>query len=195
MTNKDLHDKNTRILLIIFGAVFFMIALSFASVPLYNLFCRVTGFAGTTQIAAQAPTEILDRQMTVKFTTTINKKLPWEFTAEVPQLRVHVGQEGFINFIAHNNSDQAMAGTAIYNVTPAKAGKYFTKTQCFCFDYQHLKPNERTNMPVVFFLDPALAKDPNMEDVTTITLSYSFFKADSSELDSALEGFYNTNTE
>lgn len=195
MTNKHQHDKNTRLLLGIFGAVFFMVGLSFASVPLYNMFCRVTGFGGTTQLSTQVPDTILDRQMTVKFTTSINQKLPWSFEAEKSQLKVNVGQEAFINFVAHNESNEALAGTAIYNVTPAKAGKYFMKTQCFCFDYQQLKANERTNMPVMFYLDPSLADDPNMEDVTTVTLSYTFFKADSSELDTALEGFYNSNTE
>ena len=186
------HDKNTKTLLIIFSIVFMMVGLAFASVPLYNIFCRVTGFNGTTGISAKAPDKILDRKLTVKFTTNVNRKLPWEFESETSELKINVGQEALINFTAKNNADEPFAGTAVYNITPLKAGKYFQKTQCFCFDYQILKPNQKMNMPVMFYLDPTLADDPNMEDVTTITLSYSFFKADSSELDSAMEGFYNS---
>jgi cytochrome c oxidase assembly protein subunit 11 len=194
MTNKDIHDKNTKTMLTVFAAVFFMIALSFASVPLYNLFCRVTGFGGTTQISTQLPETILDRKMTVRFNTDVNKNIPWKFNAEQDSITLNVGQDALINFKAMNNGDKPVAGTAVYNVTPLKAGKYFHKTQCFCFDAQVLNPNQDMNMPVVFYIDPSIADDPNMDDVTTITLSYSFFKSDSSELDEAMEKFYNTDT-
>ena len=189
MANKDIHDKNTKTLLIVFGIVFFMVGLAFASVPLYNLFCRVTGFGGTTQISTTLPDRILDRKIKVKFNTDVNRKLPWYFKSETSEISVNIGQDALINFVAKNESNKPVAGTAIYNVTPLKVGKYFQKTQCFCFDYQILKPNERMNMPVVFYIDPAMDDDPNMEDVTTITLSYSFFKANSSELDKAMEEF------
>ena len=192
MTYRDLHDKNTKTLLIVFGVVFLMVGLAFASVPLYNLFCRVTGFGGTTQTSTSLPDTILERQITVKFNTDVNRKLPWDFESETPEVTLNVGQDALINFVAQNNGDKAVAGTAIYNVTPLKAGKYFHKTQCFCFDYQVLKPNEKMNFPVVFYVDPAMDDDPNMEDVTTITLSYSFFQADSSELDAAMETLYNS---
>lgn len=195
MNNKDLHDKNTRLLLILFSVVFGMVALAFASVPLYNLFCQVTGFAGTTQISDQAPETVLDRKITVRFTTDVNRKLPWDFKTEISSLKVNIGQEALVNFKALNKSGKPTAGTAIYNVTPLKAGQYFQKTQCFCFDYQLLRPGQSMNMPVMFYIDPAMADDPDMEDVTTITLSYSFFVADSSELDSAMEGFYNNGNE
>jgi cytochrome c oxidase assembly protein subunit 11 len=191
MTNKDLHDKNTRTLLIVFGCVFFMVGMAFASVPLYDLFCRVTGFGGTTQLSDTLPDTILDRKINVKFNTDVNKKLPWDFESETSEISVNVGQDALINFVAKNNGTDPIAGTAVYNVTPLKAGKYFHKTQCFCFDYQILKPNERMNMPVVFYVDPAMDDDPNMEDVTTITLSYSFFKSDSAELDKAMENLVN----
>lgn len=192
MTNKDIHDKNTRTLVIVFAVVFSMVGLAFASVPLYNLFCRVTGFGGTTQLSTTLPDTILDRKITVQFTTAVNRKLPWDFKSETPAITLNIGQDALINFTAENRGDEPVAGTAIYNVTPLKAGKYFHKTQCFCFDYQILKPGEKMNFPVVFYVDPAMNDDPNMEDVTTITLSYSFFKSDSSELDQAMETLYNT---
>ena len=191
MTEQDVHNKNTKTLLIIFGVVFGMVALAFASVPLYNIFCRVTGFGGTTQVSQALPDRVLDREMTVRFTTGVNAKLPWTFEAEMSEVKLKIGQDALINFVARNNGDQPMAGTAIYNVTPLKVGKYFQKTQCFCFDYQIIKPGEKINMPVVFFIDPSIDEDPNMEDISTITLSYTFFKADSRELDEAMETFYN----
>ena len=192
MTNKDIHDKNTKTLSIVFGVVFGMVALSFASVPLYNLFCKVTGFGGTTGVSDKSADRILDREMTVQFTTDVNRKLPWSFESDTDSITLNVGQDALINFVAQNYSNDPFAGTAIYNVTPVKAGKYFIKTQCFCFDYQMLKPNQKMNMPVVFYIDPAIEDDPSMEDVSTITLSYSFFKANSSELDEAQESFYNS---
>lgn len=186
-------DKNTKILVSVLGVVGFMVALSFASVPLYNLFCKVTGFGGTPQISAQAPAadEILERKITIHFNSDTNRNLDWEFQPEKRQETIQIGEQGFINFITKNNSSQPTVGTAVYNVTPAKAGQYFHKTQCFCFDSQMLTPGEEMNMPVVFYVDPAISKDRNMDDVKTITLSYTFFEADSKELDMALEAFYN----
>jgi cytochrome c oxidase assembly protein subunit 11 len=186
-------DKNTKTLVSILGVVGFMIALAFASVPLYDLFCRTTGFGGTTQVsnAAPAESEILDRKITVHFNSDTNRNLNWSFKPEIRKQTLNVGQQGFINFIAKNKDSQPTVGTAVYNVTPAKAGQYFHKTQCFCFDAQMLTPNQEMNMPVVFYIDPTIADDRNMDDVKTITLSYSFFEADSKELDQALEAFYN----
>lgn len=193
--NKKQHDENTRILLIIFGVVFFMLGLAFASVPLYNLFCSVTGFGGKTGLSTSLPDTILDREITVRFTTSVNKKLPWQFTADQNEVTVKIGQDALISFTAVNSGSAPVAGTAIYNVTPQKAGKYFDKTQCFCFDYQILKPGETMKMPVVFYIDPSLADDPDLDEVKILTLSYSFFKSDSSELDQAMEVFYNSDTE
>jgi len=187
MTNKDIHDKNTKTLLIVFGVVFLMVGLAFASVPLYNIFCRVTGYGGTTQISTALPGRVLNRKISVRFNTDVNSKLPWDFKSELSEVSVNIGQDTLVNFVAKNKGNKPIGGTAIYNVTPLKVGKYFHKTQCFCFDYQVLKPNERMNMPVVFYIDPTMDDDPNMEDVTTITLSYSFFKANSAELDKAIE--------
>ncbi len=186
-------DKNTKTLLSVFAVVIFMMGLAFASVPLYDLFCRVTGFGGTTQVSSAAPnkSEILEREITVLFNSDTNRNINWDFRPEKRKETLQVGQQGFINFIAKNRDSQPTVGTAVYNVTPAKAGKYFHKTQCFCFNAQMLTPNQKMNMPVVFYVDPSIADDRNMDDVKTITLSYSFFASDSKELESALEAFYN----
>lgn len=186
-------DKNTKTLIGILSVVAGMIALAFASVPLYDMFCRVTGFGGTTQVSQSAPTEdeILDRKITIHFNSDTHRNLNWSFKPEKRKITLNVGQQGLISFKAKNNDRTPVAGTAVYNVTPAKAGKYFHKTQCFCFDKQTLTPGQEMDMPVVFYIDPSIAEDRGMNDVKTITLSYSFFKADSKALDSALEAFYN----
>ncbi len=184
-------DKNTKSLIGVLGIVVMMGGLAFASVPLYDMFCRITGYGGTTQMGGTAPDKILDRQITVKFNADVSRNMPWSFKPDEHQTVVNVGQQKLIAYHARNKSKVPVAGTAIYNVTPDKAGKYFHKTQCFCFDRQILKPGEDMQMPVVFFIDPAIENDRDMEDVGTITLSYTFFPADSKELDDALEAFYN----
>ena len=184
-------DKNAKTLLLVLVIPIAMLWLAFASVPLYDLFCRVTGFGGTTQVSGNSPTQILDRKMTVQFNANTNRNLPWSFKPEKNDMTVNIGAQGMINFIAHNTSDKPTVGTAVYNVTPAKAGKYFHKTQCFCFDKQLLVPGQKMNMPVVFYVNPSIIDDRSMDDVSHITLSYSFFETDSKELDEALEAFYN----
>ncbi len=190
--HQALVEKNKRMGLMVLGIVFGMVTLSFASVPLYDLFCRVTGFGGTTQVSESLPSEVIDRQMRIQFNADTSRQMAWEFGPEIRSVNVNVGERGLVNFIARNPADRPTAGTAVYNVTPLKAGKYFHKVQCFCFDEQILQPGQEVNMPVMFFVDPAIDDDPNMEDVETITLSYTFFKTDSSELDQALEAFYNS---
>lgn len=189
--DKAQHDKNTKILALIFGVVFMMVGVSFAAAPLYNLFCRVTGFNGTTQVSTALPDKILDRTVTVKFDTNVNSNLMWQFKPNQNDVTVKIGQDALVSFTAQNTGSTPTAGTAVYNVTPLKVGKYFNKTQCFCFDNQVLTPDQSMKMPVIFYIDPAMADDPDMGDVKVITLSYSFFKADSSELDQAMETFYN----
>ena len=187
-------DKNTKTLLSVLAVVAVMIGVAFASVPLYDIFCKVTGLGGTTQVSAAAPDEgeILDRDVTIRFTGDTNRDLNWSFKPEKNTVTLKVGQQALINFKAKNPSANATVGTAVYNVTPLKAGKYFKKTQCFCFDEQVLTPGQTMNMPVMFYIDPKIADDRNMDDVKSITLSYSFFKADSKALDTALEAFYNS---
>ncbi len=193
--NDDPHAqmtrRNARLGLSILGVVVGMIALSYAFVPLYNMFCSVTGFGGTPITSDQLPETIIDRTVTIKFNAATNEKLPWVFTPEQREIDVKLGQRGLTAYSAHNKSDLPSVGMAIYNVTPLNAGKYFHKVQCFCFDDQTLQPQETVDMPVMFYVDPAFNDDPLMDEVHTITLSYTFFPASSEELDTALEAFYN----
>jgi len=192
----DLQRKNKKILFGALGGVAFMIALTYASVPLYSMFCRVTGWGGTTQVIAENTSDkVYDRSITVRFNTDVARNMPWDFKPDLKSVRVNVGQDGLIAFKAHNWSKQPVTGTAIYNVTPLKAGKYFFKTQCFCFGEQTLAPGETQHMPVTFFVDPAILQDRDMDDVKTITLSYAFFRKDSTELEKAMENFYNDGPE
>lgn len=184
-------SRNHKTLLLVFGAVLFMVGLTAVSVPLYNLFCRATGYGGTTQRVEANAGPILERRITVRFNADVGRGLPWVFRPEIKDVTVNVGQDALISFVAQNRSDRPVTGTALFNVTPAKAGRYFNKTQCFCFDEQVLDPGQEAHFPVSFFIDPDIAQDPNMDDVKTITLSYTFFKAQSPELERGIEKFYN----
>lgn len=188
-------NKNTTTLLTIFVVVIAMVGMAFATVPLYKLFCQVTGYGGTTQVADSAPDTILDREITVLFNTDTGRNLPWEFTSEKHKTTLPIGAQRLVNFKAKNNSDKVITSTALYNVSPPKAGKYFHKIECFCFQEQVLNPRQSVNMPVVFFIDPAFDTDPNMDDITTMTLSYTFFEADTKALEDAMEDFYNSDAE
>lgn len=192
MDAQDLAKKNQKTAIRVMLVVCVMVGLSFASVPLYNIFCRVTGLSGTTQIAEAFPkeNEVLERKMTVRFDANTARDLPWNFRPEDISVTLKVGERGFSNFIAVNRSVEPVAGTATFNVTPLKAGKYFHKVQCFCFNEQILQPNQKVDMPVLFYIDPAISEDRNMDDVSVITLSYSFFKTDSEALEKALDEFY-----
>lgn len=189
--NQELIRKNARTGLIVLAAIVGMGALSFAAVPLYDLFCRMTGFDGTPIKKAELPDQILDRTVTIKFNADTGRNMPWEFKPEMREISVRLGEKGLTAYHARNKAGHAVGGTALYNVTPLKAGKYFHKIQCFCFDEQILQPGQDISMPVLFFIDPAMADDPNMDDVKTITLSYTFYQAESNELEEAMEGFYN----
>lgn len=173
------NPKATRTALMAAGIVLFMTALAFASVPLYRLFCQVTGFAGTPQRAESAPGAVGDRRITVKFDANISARLPWSFRPETRSETVAVGARDMVFFQAANRSSQPVTGTATFNVTPEAAGKYFTKIQCFCFTEQTLKPGESMRMPVIFFVDPKILADPDARDIENITLSYTFYPVDS----------------
>lgn len=147
------------------------------SVPLYELFCRVTGYGGTTQQATSAPGAVGTRTFTIQFVAETNPQLPWAFQPVQRQITVRAGERKLAFYVAQNRSDRAVTGTATFNVTPAKAGQYFNKIQCFCFVKQTLRPGQRVDMPVSFFVDPAILKASNLKDVNTITLSYTFFRA------------------
>ncbi len=189
--SKELQDKNRRTGLAVLAIILGMLALSYASVPLYRLFCQVTGFGGKADQVSAASGEIFDREITIRFNSDVNSNLPWDFKPDTPEVKVKVGQEMLISFTATNLSREAVAGTAMYNVTPGAAGKYFNKTQCFCFNYQLIAPGKTVHFPVVFYIDPKIMKDRENDGLKTITLSYTFFKADSPELEQALEAFYN----
>lgn len=167
--------SNTRTAMTVVGVVVGMIALSFASVPAYRAFCQVTGWGGTTQRAETGADRTLERQITVRFDGTVSQGLNWRFKPEQVSQTLNIGETGLAFYEAENLSDTAVTGRATFNVSPAKAGIYFRKIECFCFTEQVLQPGEKVSMPVTYFIDPGLADDPNLAEVQTITLAYTFF--------------------
>ncbi len=159
--------------------VLLMTGLAFASVPLYRLFCQVTGLNGTTQRADEAPGAIVGQMVKVDFDANTGKGLPWRFAPEQPNQRVTIGARNMAFFTATNRAAVPVTGTATFNVTPDQAGKYFTKIECFCFTEQTLQPGESMRMPVIYFVDPKIRDDPDARDIDTITLSYTFYPVDS----------------
>jgi cytochrome c oxidase assembly protein subunit 11 len=157
------------------GASLGMLALSFAAVPLYRVFCAVTGYGGTPQIGPEQSASISDRTITVRFNANVDPGLPWHFAPEQAQTTLRLGDQQVAFFVARNDTTEPITGIALYNVTPEKVGKYFHKTVCFCFNRQTLSPHQQMQLPVSFWVDPAIAADPNTRDVTEITLSYTFF--------------------
>jgi cytochrome c oxidase assembly protein subunit 11 len=178
---RDTGSRNARVGLICAGVFAGMIGLTYASVPLYRLFCQITGYGGTTQRAEAAPIQTGKRTVTVRFNADVAKGLDWNFRPEIISVKVLTGEPHMVNFIAENRSNETLTGTATFNVTPDKAGAYFSKIACFCFEEQTLKPGEKVEMPVQFFVDPSIEGDINATDVSTITLSYTFFKAADSD--------------
>ncbi|CAI8185109.1 MAG: Cytochrome c oxidase assembly protein CtaG [SAR116 cluster bacterium] len=167
---------NRRILVILAVVVAAMVGLAYASVPLYQLFCQVTGYGGTTQISGDAAVEILpDHPVRVRFDANTNPALNWRFEAVDTPVTLNPGQEVVINYRATNLGDTASAGTSTYNVTPVKAGPHFMKIDCFCFIEQTLQPGESVLMPVRFYIDPDIASEPGTADIDEIILSYTFF--------------------
>lgn len=156
-----------------------MVGVSFAAVPLYRIFCALTGYAGTTQQATRAPDATLDRIIKIRFDANIGNGLGWSFRPVERQVRVKVGAVAEVSFVAENRGATRTTATAAFNVTPLEVGAYFNKTACFCFTDQTLGPGEKVILPVVFFVDPSIAEDRNLDVVDTITLSYTFYPADS----------------
>ncbi|GAB5468526.1 MAG: cytochrome c oxidase assembly protein [Rhodospirillales bacterium] len=167
--------SNARVGLALGALVCGMVGLSFAAVPLYDLFCRITGYGGTTQVATAAPEEVLERRMSIRFDANVSPDLEWDFRPELRQIDVQVGEPTLMFYLVRSEAEVATVGTATFNVTPLKAGQYFNKVQCFCFTEQLLHPGQEMDMGVSFFVDPAIVDDPNLDDVQTITLSYTFF--------------------
>jgi len=170
--------RNVRVAAAAGLLVMAMVGLTYASVPLYRLFCQATGFGGTTQRADVAPGAAGECAVTIRFDANTAASLPWSFHAEQLQMDVKLGEQSLAFYRATNKSTRDTVGSAVFNVTPAEAGAYFSKIQCFCFSEQKLKPGESMDMPVAFFVDPKIADDPDLRSLTTITLSYTFYPAD-----------------
>ncbi len=181
--------NNQKTGLIVAAVAVVMVGLSFAAVPAYRAFCQVTGWGGVTQRAESGADKVLARKITVRFDTSIARGLNWRFKPEQISQTLHIGESGLAFFEAENLTDRVATGRATFNVTPAKAGVYFKKIECFCFTEQVLQPGERVSMPVAYFIDPDLDKDLNLDEVQTITLAYTFFPYDDlpSEMASAAE--------
>ena len=173
----NLKAQNKKVIFIITFIGMLMLSLSYAAVPLYDIFCRVTGFGGTTQIASSAPGSSGHPNINIRFESNITDSLNWDFYSKTNTVKIAMGEEKTIYYFAKNLSDEPIVGTATFNVTPAKAGQYFMKIDCFCFVEQLLNPGESMNMPVTFFIDPDLYKDENVQEVNEITLSYTFMKS------------------
>jgi cytochrome c oxidase assembly protein subunit 11 len=170
--------RNQRVAIMAATVFAVMVGLAYASVPLYRAFCQKTGFGGTTQRADAAPATATDKFINVRFDANTAGSLGWNFHAEQTVMKVKVGEQNMAHYSAKNLTDKTVTGTAVFNVTPAEVGAYFNKIQCFCFTEQTLKPGESTDLPVVFFVDPAMLDDPDAKAVSEITLSYTFFPSD-----------------
>jgi cytochrome c oxidase assembly protein subunit 11 len=177
----DRLDKNARVALSAAFAAVVMVGAAFAAVPLYDLFCKVTGYGGTTQVAEAGSTVILDREVTVQFDANTAGNMPWTFEPMQRELTLRVGETGMAWYRATNTSSVPLTGIASYNVTPYKAAEYFAKLECFCFTEQTLEPGESIDMPVLFFVDPLIDEERRMDDIRTITLSYTFFETEEGE--------------
>ena len=171
MSERRSHNK---IAIRLLGITLFMLAGSFAAVPLYDIFCRVTGFSGTTQVAEENTSEVLDRKMIVRFAASTMSDMPWEFRPLEPKVDVRIGETNLVFFEAYNPTDDVITGTASFNVAPFELGGYFNKIECFCFTEQTLQPGERVEMPVTFYVDPAMVNDPDVQDIESMTLAYTF---------------------
>ena len=175
--------RNGATALVLALVVVGMVGMAYAAVPLYRLFCQVTGYGGTPQTASAAPGVVLDRSMTVRFNADVAGDMPWRFHPVQLAIEARIGETQLAFYRATNDTDETITGHAVFNVTPLKAGLYFSKIDCFCFTEQVLGPGESADMPVSFFIDPAIVDDPNLDDVGTITLSYTFFRSDDEDDD------------
>ena len=173
-TNQTGGRRNARVAWSVLGTAVFMLGMSFAAVPLYDMFCRVTGFGGTPRVALHAPGELGERTLTVRFDANVDPSLGWKFEPEVNSIRLRTGETATIFYKVTNKSNREAVGMATYNVAPDAFGPWFNKISCFCFTEQTLGPGESMEMPVVFFLDPALESAETMKRMESVTLSYTF---------------------
>ena len=170
-------EKKKLTPLVLAGIFITMLGLSYASVPLYEIFCKVTGFGGTTQVGNNAPKIVLDKVVSVRFDTNVNN-LPWDFKAKSNVMDVKVGQVNKIEFEVVNYSDEPTAGVASFNVSPSSFGKYYSKLGCFCFEKQELKAGEKATYVMTFYLDPEMVNDATVKNLQDVTMSYTFFSTD-----------------
>ena len=185
MTAATLDSRKNRTAIFAFLGALGMLGLGFAAVPLYQMFCQVTGFGGTTQRASESDADLAERlgasagakTISIRFDGTTANDVPWSFRPEQVTDTVTIGQRDMAIYLAKNNSNETITGTATFNVEPEQAGAYFNKIQCFCFTEQVLKPGQEVRMPVLYYVDPKALDDPNMDDVEQITLSYTFHRA------------------
>lgn len=177
-----LARRNRRVAAIAGLAAAGMVGMAYAAVPLYQIFCQVTGYGGTTQSAESASATTIDRDITIRFDANTARNMGWSFRPAQREVTLKVGENGLAYYEARSLVSRRTAGTATFNVTPVQAGAYFTKVDCFCFTEQVLDPGQTAQMPVSFFVDPAIADDPELDSVSTITLSYTFFPSEVDEL-------------
>ncbi len=170
-----IKGRRATMALLLGGVACGMVGLAFGAVPLYELFCRVTGYGGTTQVADIEPVAVGDRIITVRFNADVSRDLPWRFKPVQREIQVRVGEMALAFYTAENHSQRSVVGSSTFNVTPLKAGPYFNKVDCFCFEEQELGPGESAEFPVSFFVDPEIVDDSGLDGVSTITLSYMFF--------------------
>ncbi len=168
-------NRSTRTALICVGTALGMLGLSFAAVPLYDLFCKATGFGGTPQVGTAATGKVLDRFMSVRFDANVSPGLGWKFEAESPEIKAQIGVPQTVFYKVTNRSDRTVTGIATYNITPEQGAAYFVKIQCFCFTEHTLKPGESFEAPVVFYIDPEIAQNRDLDGIGTLTLSYTYF--------------------
>ncbi len=181
-SNDDMARRNLRVGLMAFAGALAMLGLGYASVPLYRLFCQVTGFGGTTMVASEsqaqrAAASATGRTISIRFDGSTAVGMPWTFQPSQATDTITIGERDIATYVARNNSDKPITGMATFNVAPEQAGKYFNKIQCFCFTQQTLQPGQEVVMPVLYFVDPAMLEDPNMKGVEQITLSYTFHRS------------------
>jgi cytochrome c oxidase assembly protein subunit 11 len=187
-------DRNARLAWTMVLVVAGMLGAAYAAVPLYEAFCRATGFAGTPLIAQSDDHPVIARTVDVRFDTNTDPNLPWRFEPEQREVTVHLGEQKLVYFKATNLSQRPIVGTAVYNVTPESSAKWFNKLQCFCFTEQLLKPGQSVDMPVLFFVDPDMDKDRRYDNIRTVTLSYTFYEAKTERAKTLLGGLSAGNT-
>ena len=180
-------NANRRMVMILGGVAMGMLALGFASKPLYDTFCKVTGYGGTTRTAEANDSQEIDRVVRVFFDSNTANDLPWEFKPEQAHMDIKLGQSGLAYYKVKNLSDKPVVGTATFNVTPIKAAPYFIKTECFCFTEQRIEPGQEMSMPVLFFVEPLLDSENRLKDIKDITLSYTFFRVENPKEASAAQ--------